>query len=200
VADFVALAAVAERLIEENGRSVTITKLAKSPLDSTQPWRGVSVLERGSITGVTTASDRYAAASGLDVFASGNVITASGFSQTGNNGTKHVTAATTSYVQVSENLTDEPAPPVAAKLTLVNTSVTGIAVFVGSGDLGYRAIQEDAVKRGAEVCIFAANNDGGFALEEFDQITDGSAVWTILSAELLKPAGTRLLYIFEVKR
>lgn len=38
--DFVALAAVARRLIEENGRDITLVRLNRDPSDSAKPWRG----------------------------------------------------------------------------------------------------------------------------------------------------------------
>jgi hypothetical protein len=38
--DFVKLAATAERLIEENGRSVTLAKQDETPSNPAEPWRG----------------------------------------------------------------------------------------------------------------------------------------------------------------
>lgn len=38
--DFVSLAATALRLINENGRAVTIRQLGNTPVDVAQPWRG----------------------------------------------------------------------------------------------------------------------------------------------------------------
>lgn len=124
--DFVKLAATAERLIEANGRSVTVTKQGKTPVDPNQPWRGSS--------------------------------------------------------------------------TPVLDSVTGIAAFVSPGDLGKVVTNVDQLKRVDQVALFAANNDGGKLLEDFDTITDGSVIWKIHRAELLKPGATRLLYLFEVGR
>jgi hypothetical protein len=123
VADFTRLAATAERLIEKNGRTVTVTKQGKTPTDSTKPWRGLST------------------------------------------------------------------PGVA--------SVTGKAVFVEPSKLQRN---EDNVKRAEQGVYFAANNDGGQALETFDTLLDGASTWKILSAELLKPASKKLLYIFAVAR
>lgn len=40
--DFVALAAIAERLITENGRAVTVVKLNQGSDDTAKPWRGVA--------------------------------------------------------------------------------------------------------------------------------------------------------------
>lgn len=38
--DFTKIAALAERLIEANGRSVTVTQQGSIPVDATEPWRG----------------------------------------------------------------------------------------------------------------------------------------------------------------
>lgn len=38
--DFVSLAAVAQRLIEENGRNVTLFKKDRTPANAAEPWRG----------------------------------------------------------------------------------------------------------------------------------------------------------------
>ncbi len=126
MADFVALAATAERLIEANGRSVTVTKQGATAADPNKPWR-------------TTPT------------------------------------------------------PVAG-------SVTGLAVFVAPSSLGYVVENVDNVKRAEQVALFAANNDGGSTLEDFDVIIDGGTTWKILRAEVLQPASTRLLYMFEVSR
>lgn len=124
--DYVNLAATAERLIEANGHSVTVTQQGQTPTDPTKPWRGQS----------TPARD----------------------------------------------------------------SVAGIAVVVDPATMGYEVRNEDNVKRADEIVLFAANNDDGKSLENFDTITDGSVVWKILRTQVLKPGATRLLYIFEVAR
>lgn len=124
--DYVKLAATAERLIEANGRSVTVTQQGQTPTDPTKPWRGQS--------------------------------------------------------------------------TPVRDSVVGIAVVVDPATMGYEVQNVDNVKRADMLVLFAANNDGGKSLENFDTITDGSIVWKILRTQVLKPGATRLLYIFEVAR
>jgi hypothetical protein len=40
VADFVGLAATAKRLIDANGRTITVVKFGSVPQDSDKPWRG----------------------------------------------------------------------------------------------------------------------------------------------------------------
>ena len=82
---------------------------------STQPLNGT----QRPITGVTTASDQYAAAAGLTMFIAGHLVLASGFTNAGNNGLKSVTASAAGTVTVSDNLTDEASPPSAAKLQAV---------------------------------------------------------------------------------
>ena len=38
--DYVSLAATAKRLIDANGRDITLTKRDRTPADSAKPWRG----------------------------------------------------------------------------------------------------------------------------------------------------------------
>ena len=42
MANFIKLAATVKRLIDKNGRTVTITKQGKTPTVAAQPWRGQS--------------------------------------------------------------------------------------------------------------------------------------------------------------
>ncbi len=70
------------------------------------------------ITGVVTATDDYTAASGLGVYASGNMVHAAGFTNAANNGLKVVTGATATDLTVAENLVDET-PPATATLVEV---------------------------------------------------------------------------------
>lgn len=51
MADFTRLAATAKRLIEKNGRSVTVIKQGKTPTDATKPWRGQDTTHLASVTG-----------------------------------------------------------------------------------------------------------------------------------------------------
>lgn len=124
MADFTKLAATAKRLIEKNGRTVTVQQQAVTAADASMPWR---------------------------------------------------------------------ATPTPAAV-----SVTGKAVFVDSASLGITYVNEDNVKRGVQVALFAASNDGNNELEAFDTIEDGTRTWKITNAEVLQPADTRLLYMFEV--
>lgn len=52
MADFTKLAATAKRLIEANGRSVTVRRLNRTPTDPAQPWRA-SEDPRAGATSVT---------------------------------------------------------------------------------------------------------------------------------------------------
>lgn len=80
-------------------------------------------------------------------------------------------------------------------------SVSGLGVFVSPGaSLGLVATVEDGLKRAEQVVYFAAANDTGQELEYYDQIVDGTTTWQIVSAQVLNPAGTRLLYLFGVAR
>lgn len=45
MADFVKLAATAKRLIEKNGRVVSLFKRSTTPANASQPWRGATALD-----------------------------------------------------------------------------------------------------------------------------------------------------------
>lgn len=94
---------------------------------TTDPMTGAAKI---TITGVTTASDQYAAASGLDTFKVGAIVLASGFTNAANNGIKDVSAAVAAALTVSQNLVDEPAPPAAAKIETVGQTCTAATVAV----------------------------------------------------------------------
>lgn len=79
------------------------------------------------ITGVVTSSDDYQAASGLDAFAAGDLVFASNFTNSANNGLHVVSAASGTALTVSENLVDET-PGATAKLVQVGFQF-------GSGEL-----------------------------------------------------------------
>lgn len=82
---------------------------------TTSPLNAAAVV----ITGATAADDTYAAAAGLGVFAAGDIVVASGFSNAANNGIKTVVSADADGVSVAQALVDEPAPPAGAKLVAV---------------------------------------------------------------------------------
>lgn len=77
------------------------------------------------ITAVATLDDSYAAAAGLLGVKSGNLVMASGFTNAANNGIKHAAAdSIATKVTVTENLTDEAAPPATAKLEVIGHEFT----------------------------------------------------------------------------
>ena len=45
MADFVKLAATAKRLVEKNGRTLSLYKRSVTPANSSQPWRGTGVAD-----------------------------------------------------------------------------------------------------------------------------------------------------------
>jgi len=92
---------------------------------SSAPMNGAAV----TITGVTAVDDTYAAASGLDVFASDYLVLASDFDQAANNGLKLVSSAVATGVVVGDGLVDET-PPANAKLQVV-----GIQFSTGEVDV-----------------------------------------------------------------
>ena len=81
---------------------------------TTAPTNGSAI----TITGVTASTDTYAAASGLSGFLAGDLVLASGFAQSANNGLKQVASSTSGTVVVGDGLADET-PPAAAKLQKV---------------------------------------------------------------------------------
>lgn len=80
----------------------------------------------GEITNVDGTNEDFEAASGLDVFAAGDIVLASGF--TNNNGLKNVTAAVAASLTVAEDLINE-VPAAGAKLVKVGA-------LTGADDLG----------------------------------------------------------------
>lgn len=95
---------------------------------STQPLNGTAV----TITNVDGTGEQYQAASGLDGFLVGQLVKASGFANSANNGVKTVTVAAAGALTVSEDIVDEAAPPSAAKLE-------AIGFEAGAGDINITA-------------------------------------------------------------
>lgn len=99
---------------------------------TTAPMNGTAT----PITGVTSASKTFAAASGLTGFLANQLVMAKGFSVAANNGLKTVSAASTATAVVTvEALVDEAVPPATAKLTSVGyqfASATADIVMNGS--------------------------------------------------------------------
>lgn len=72
------------------------------------------------ISDVATATDTYTVITPQgSTFNDGDLMFASGFTNAGNNGLKNVASSTATTVVVSENLTDEAAPPLDAKMEMV---------------------------------------------------------------------------------
>lgn len=132
MADFSAQIALAKRLIEANGRTITLVKLDETS-DSAQPW-----------------------------------------------------------------LPDAPDVGAAPADTQ-----SGIGVFVplaSASSLGFTTDDIDGTKRNQQVCLFAAANDGGKQLEDFDELIDGTERYSIGKTLLLRPAEQRILYAIEVSQ
>lgn len=79
---------------------------------TTQPINGTSI----ALTGVDSATIKYTAAAGLAVFAAGNLIRASGFANSANNGLKKVSSSNATGVIVWGALITESPVSTAAKL------------------------------------------------------------------------------------
>lgn len=91
--------------------------------------------------------------------------------------------------------------PWRSKTEYPESSVTGSGVFVPPGKgLGRSSSNEENIKRAEQSVYFAAADDTGLNLIDYDIIIDNDVEWKIVSAELLSPAGTRLLYQFGVAR
>lgn len=79
--------------------------------------------------------------------------------------------------------------------------VPGTAAFVPKTQLVTTSAENvDGVVRESEYALFAAEDDGGHDLRQFNVIEDGGEVWRIVHVELLQPADKKILYMFEVKR
>lgn len=87
-------------------------------------------------TSVAASDDSYNAASGLDVFAAGDLIMASGFATASNNGLHLIATAAADKLTVAEGLVDEANPASGAKLVKVGVQgQTGDFDVDASGDL-----------------------------------------------------------------
>ena len=84
---------------------------------TTQPMNSAAI----ALTAITAAADDYTAASGLPTtIISGDLLLASGFGVTANNGLKTANGTSTgTAISVSDALADEASPPAAAKVMLV---------------------------------------------------------------------------------
>lgn len=83
------------------------------------------------LTGVTGSSKTYAAAAGLTGFLANQLVMASGFGVTANNGLKSVASASTATaVVINETISDEASPPAAAKLAAVGYEFASATVDI----------------------------------------------------------------------
>lgn len=121
MANYTKLAATAKRLIDKNGRTVTLIQQGQDVTDSDKPWR--------------------------------------------------------------------PDP------TYARAKVTGKAVFTE-----LEMANPEGIKRKVEGLLFAAADDGGHKLEDFDTVQDGAEVWRLLNGTVIAPGDIRVVYMFEVAR
>lgn len=139
---------------------------------ATQPMNGTAV----AITKADGTNADYEAVSGLGVFVAGHLVKASGFGAAGNNGLKRVTTVASASLTVAETLTEEVAPPAAAKLEAVgfqgatgdlNLVVTSAAVTLTSAVLDFTTLAlnvgEYVFVGGDATAAHFVNNASGFA-------------------------------------
>ncbi len=107
---------------------------------STDALDGTSV----AVSNVDATGNDYEATSGLDVFAANDLILASGFSNSDNNGLKTVTTAAAASLTVSETLVDET-PSSDAKLEVVGYQATSgdLDVTIGTGTVSLESTTLD---------------------------------------------------------
>lgn len=120
--------------------------------------------------------------------------------------TKSLIDANGRYVTIRQqsNTPSDSAEPWNVAEPSVVASVSGSGVFVTDKTRGGIALSIaqstiDGMKTSNAVVLFAAADDGGYSLEDFHEIVDGSRVWRIIRVEVLQPASDRLLYFFEVE-
>lgn len=87
-----------------------------------------------AFTAVDAGTDTYtaSAATTFGSFVAGDLIFASGFSDSANNGLKHVASSTASTVVVDEGLVTEASPAVGAKLQVVGIEFEAAAVSISA--------------------------------------------------------------------
>lgn len=146
---------------------------------STQPLNGT----QRPITGVTTASDQYAAAAGMTMFIAGHLIYASGFSTANNNGLKVVSASAAGTVTVSSNLTDEASPPNAAMLQAVGFQFGSatVALDVSADNLKMTSSTTDLTTLGLTVGEWIVVG-GDTTITRFADTGDGAPFYARISA------------------
>lgn len=90
----------------------------------------------GSVTNVDGTAETYDGTNIETGFAAGDLVFASGFANTENNGLKSVASTGTGSITVNENIVDEATPPNAAKLVVAGFEFTTDDLTVdASGDL-----------------------------------------------------------------
>lgn len=122
------------------------------------------------ITGVTTGPETYTAASGLDAYAVGDLVFATGFTNTENNGLKTVTVATATVLTVAETLVAET-PGATAKLVQVGfeTAAGDLDVDITGDFATLTTTTKDLTELGLSPgeWIFIGGDTGGAAGNQF---------------------------------
>lgn len=99
---------------------------------SSAPMNGAAV----AVTSVTSGTKTYAAVAGLDGFAVGAIVLASGFATAGNNGLKTVASSAAAALVVTETVVTEASPPAAAKIETVGFKLgSGTSAIAMNGNL-----------------------------------------------------------------
>lgn len=105
-------------------------------------------------------------------------------------------------VKLNQGATDSSKPwrGLADPRATPAATASGNGVFVDPSSLSELGIQASGDKRVDKIVMFAANDDGGENLLNFDELVDDTERWKIVKVQLLQPGATKLLYFFEVGR
>lgn len=124
-----------------------------------------------ALTAVTTT--QYQKGAGMDVFSVGDLVMASGFTNSENNGLKRVTVVSATAITVAETLVAEAAPPSTAKLVAVGFQFTANDLVAVASTVNakakYTATTKDLTQLGLSPgeWVFVGGDTSGVAGNQF---------------------------------
>lgn len=98
-------------------------------------------------------------------------------------------------IQQGDDAVPDSTKPWRSDGTYARNKAVGSGVFTK-----LKTENPDNTKRKRQMLLFAAADDLGLRLEEFDQVEDGEVLWKIVDVDVVGPADDRVLYKFEVER